>query len=145
MGYVRFSHRLDLNAVRLLLASPQGGVAQDMLRRGLLVETQAKRNISGGGGYPKRVDTGRARASINTQLVVRDGRPIAVVGSNVYYIRWIHDGTGIYGPRGRVIRPVRRRFMRWKPRGGGKWIYARKVRGMRPNPFLRNALVAARY
>lgn len=143
MAQVHFTHRLDLNAVRAILASERGGVARDMLRRGLLVETQAKRNLGGVGG-PKRVDTGRLRASINTQLVIRQGRPVAVVGTNVFYARYVHDGTGIYGPRHRVIRPIRRKFLRFKPVGSRRWVYARQVRGMVGNPFLRNALRAAR-
>ena len=143
MAFVRFTQRLDLSATRQLLASPQGGVARDLLRRGLLVETQAKRNLGGIGG-PRRIDTGRLRSSINTQLVVRDGRPVAVVGTNVFYARYVHDGTGIYGPRGRIIRPVRRRFLRFRPQGRGRYVYARKVKGSPGNPFLRNALRAAR-
>ncbi len=143
MAQVHFTHRLDLGAVRAILASPQRGVAQDMLRRGLLVETQAKRNLGGTGG-PKRVDTGRLRASINTQLVIRNGRPVAVVGTNVFYARFVHDGTGIYGPRHRMIRPTRRRFLRFRPAGSRRFVYARQVRGMVPNRFLANALRAAR-
>lgn len=143
MVQVRFTHRLNDTALRQLLTGRQGPVARDMLRRGLLVETQAKRNLSGIGG-PKRVDTGRLRASINTQLVVRDGRPVAVVGTNVFYARWVHDGTGIYGPRGRRITPVRRKRLRFRPGGTGRYVYARSVRGMAGNPFLRNALRAAR-
>ena len=143
MARVHFTHRLDLSAVRAIIASPNGGVAKDMLRRGLLVETQAKRNLGGTGG-PKRVDTGRLRASINTHLVIRNGRPVAVVGTNVFYARWVHDGTGLYGPRHRVIRPVRRKFLRFKPAGSRRFVYARSVKGMVGNPFLRNALSAAR-
>lgn len=143
MVQVHFTHRLNMTALNQLLSGPQAGVAQDMLRRGLLVETQAKRNISGVGG-PKRVDTGRLRASINTQLVVRGGRPVAVVGTNVFYARWVHDGTGIYGPRHRRIVPVRRRRLRFRPHGSGRYVYARSVRGMPGNPFLANALSAAR-
>ena len=143
MARVHFTHRLDVNAVRAIIASPTGGVAKDMLRRGLLVETQAKRNLGGVGG-PKRVDTGRLRASINTQLVIRNGRPVAVIGTNVYYARFVHDGTGLYGPRHRMIRPVRRKFLRFRPAGSRRFVYARRVKGMVPNSFLRNALRAAR-
>lgn len=114
-----------------------------MLRRGLLVETQAKRNLGGIGG-PKRVDTGRLRASINTQLVVEQGIPRAVIGTNVYYARWVHDGTGLYGPRHAVIRPKRRKFLRFRPHGSRRYVYARSVKGSPGNPFLRNALHAAR-
>lgn len=116
---------------------------RDMLRRGLLVETQAKRNLSGIGG-PKRIDTGRLRASIATVAVTRNGEPAVLVGTNVKYARWVHDGTGIYGPRGVPIRPRTKKFLRFKPRGARRYIYARSVKGMKPNRFLTNALSAAR-
>lgn len=142
MATVTWGHQLDLGAVRKLLTSPQGGVVRDLLRRGLLVETQAKRNLGGIGG-PKRVDTGRLRASIATVVVTRDGAPAVLVGTNVNYARFVHDGTGLYGPRHAPIRPRRGRYLRFKPRGSRKWVYARQVKGMRPNPFLTNALPAA--
>ena len=143
MASVSYSQRLDLAAIRQLVTSPRGGVVQDLLRRGLLVETQAKRNLGGIGG-PKRVDTGRLRASINTQLVTRDGQPAVLVGTNVRYARWVHDGTGIYGPRGRRITPKSHKRLRFRPKGSRKFVYARSVAGMRPNPFMKNALHAAR-
>lgn len=144
MARVSYSQRLDLAAVQALLTSPQGGVTRDLLRRGLQVETQAKRNLGGIGG-PKRVDTGRLRASITTQVVLRDGAPAVVVGTNVVYARWIHDGTGIYGPKGQRIQPKRAKRLRWPdPRRPGRYIFARSVAGIRPNPFLKNALSAAR-
>jgi phage gpG-like protein len=138
-----FSHQMNLGAVQALLNSPNGAVAKDLMRRGLLVETQAKRNLGGVGG-PKRVDTGRLRASISTVLVTRDGKPAVLVGTNVNYARWVHDGTGIYGPAGRPIVPRRAKRLRFRPKGSRKFVYARQVRGMVPNPFLRNALSAAR-
>lgn len=143
MATAEFSHQLDLGAVARLLNSPQGGVTRDLLRRGLLVETQAKRNLGGIGG-PKRIDTGRLRASVATVVVTRQARPVVLVGTNVNYARYVHDGTGIYGPRHRPIRPKRAKFLRFRPKGGGRWVYARQVKGMRPNPFLTNALPAAR-
>ena len=143
MAGVEFSHQLDLGAVRALLTSPQGPVVRDLLRRGLLVETQAKRNLGGIGG-PKRIDTGRLRASIATVVVTRGGSPVVLVGTNVNYARYVHDGTGVYGPRHTPIRPRRGKFLRFRPRGSRKWIYARQVKGMKPNPFLTNALPAAR-
>lgn len=143
MAQVSYSQRLDLAAIRRLVTSPRGGVVQDLLRRGLLVETQAKRNLGGIGG-PKRIDTGRLRASINTQLVTRNGEPAVLVGTNVFYARWVHDGTGIYGPRGRRITPRSAKRLRFRPTGQRKYVYARSVSGMRPNPFMKNALHAAR-
>jgi hypothetical protein len=143
MAVVGVEHRLNLEAINELLRSPRGGVARDLLRRGLLVETQAKRNLGGVDG-PKRVDTGRLRASINTQIIIHAGQPVCVVGTNVRYALWVHDGTGIYGPRHRMIKPRLRKRLRFKPRGSARYVYARAVRGIPPNRFLANALRAAR-
>lgn len=143
MATVTYSHRLDLAAVQRLLTSPNGGVVRDLLRRGLLVETQAKRNLGGIGG-PKRIDTGRLRASIATQVVHRNGAPAVIVGTNVNYAILVHEGTGIYGPRHAPIRPRRAKRLRFKPKGSRRFVYARQVRGMAPNRFLANALTAAR-
>ena len=143
MATVSWSHQLDLGAVRTLLNSPTGGVVRDLLRRGFLVETQAKRNLGGVGG-PKRIDTGRLRASIATVVVHRNNTPAVLVGTNVNYALFVHDGTGLYGPRHAPIRPRRGKYLRFRPRGSKRWVYARQVKGMRPNPFLTNALPAAR-
>jgi hypothetical protein len=142
-------HQLDRRAVRALLASPRGGLAKDLMRRGLRVESAAKRNLTI--GPPKRVDTGRLRSSITTALITVGGYPAVVVGTNVKYAAYVHDGTGLYGPRKRLIRPISAKALRWetkRPRPGGRRqstvVYARYSRGMPPNPFLRNALSAAR-
>lgn len=144
MASVSWSQRLDPAAIKALISSPQRGVVQDLLKRGLLVETQAKRNLAGQGG-PKRIDTGRLRASINTQLVYRAGQPAVLVGTNVWYATLVHNGTGLYGPRHRYITPKRAKFLRFRPKGSRSYVYARRVSGMRPNRFLLNALPAARY
>lgn len=145
MAKVTTFQRLDLGAVRTLLTSPARGTVQDLLKRGLRVESAAKRNLSGiGGSGPKRVDTGRLRASISTVLVSRGGTPAVVVGTNVEYARWVHDGTGIYGPRRRPIRPISHQFLRFRPKGARGYVYVKSVKGMKPNPFLRNALAAAK-
>lgn len=82
-------------------------LARDMLRRGQRVETAAKRRIS---HSPRRIDTGRLRASITAQPIRKGGVPGARVGTSVEYALYVHDGT----------------------------------RYMIPNPFLRDALPAAR-
>lgn len=70
------------------------------------------------------------------------GIPVGIVGTNVRYARFIHDGTGLYGPRKRLIRPVRAKALRWVGRDGNV-VFARSSRGIRPRPFLRDALEAA--
>lgn len=144
VAQVNYGHRLDPGAIRVLLTSSQRGVIQDLLARGLRVETAAKRNLAGVGG-PKRIDTGRLRASISTQLVMRNGAPAVLVGTSIKYARFVHDGTGIYGPRGIPIRPRRAKFLRFKPKDSRRYVYARKVKGMKPNAFLLNALRAAHH
>ena len=143
MATVGWTQQLDLPALDRVLKAPGGGVVRDLLRRGLLVESAAKRNLSGIGG-PKRIDTGRLRASLTTVIVFRNGEPACLVGTNVKYGWYVHEGTGIYGPFRRPIRPRRAKFLRFKPRGSSKWVFARSVKGMVPNPFLQNALFAAR-
>jgi phage gpG-like protein len=145
MARVTTYQRINQQAIKALLTSPARGTIQDLLKRGLRVESAAKRNLSGvGGSGPKRVDTGRLRASITTAVVSRSGVPAVVVGTNVVYARWVHDGTGLYGPRRRMIRPVGHRFLRFKPKGSRGYVYAKQVKGMKPNPFLAKALSAAK-
>ena len=136
---------MNFAAVQQLLTGTNGAVYRDMLRRGLLVETKAKTNLQ---SDPSRVDTGRLRGSIRARMITLDGVPTARVGTNVEYALFVHDGTGIYGPRGQYIVPVNKSVLRWKTKGMGKssangYTYAKKSSGMRPNPFLKNALSAA--
>jgi hypothetical protein len=139
------THKINKAALEKLLTSPQGPVAKQLLIRGIRVQSQARRNLGGSTGTgPRRIDTGRLRSSIGVEL--RTGRRgLSVrVGTNVEYAFWVHDGTGLYGPRHRWIKPVTRRYLRFRPKGGQRWVYAQKVRGMKANPFLEKALQAAK-
>jgi hypothetical protein len=132
-----------------ILSSPKGAVAKDLLKRGKRVETRAKLNLSGAtGSGPRRIDTGKLRASIGVELIVGFKSMAVRVGTNVYYARWVHDGTGLYGPHHMLILPKTAKVLRFKSRiasGKGKkrgWVYAKSVKGMRSNPFLAKALPA---
>lgn len=144
VAMARTSHRINQGRLGQILVSPTGPVARDMLRRGLLVEGRAKQLLAGGSGRPARIDTGRLRASITTRMVVDRGVPVARIGTGVRYALWVHEGTGIYGPRRTVIRPRRAKVLRFKPKGSTRFIYRPQVRGMKPNRFLVDALPAAR-
>lgn len=62
---------------------------QNMMLRGVRVETAAKQRL---GSNPRRIDTGRLRASISTGPAVTE--PIgAAVGTNVEYARFVLFGT----------------------------------------------------
>src|SRR5262245_59647313 len=104
MATVTWSQQLNAPQIRQILTSPHGPALLPLLARGLRVETKAKQNLAGVGG-PKRIDTGRLRASIHTAVAFRNGVPAVTVGTNVFYAAWVHDGTGIYGPRQQPIRP----------------------------------------
>jgi hypothetical protein len=131
----RVNLQINERGVRALLTDPDGAVAQDLLRRGRNVAYYARRFCP--------VNTGRLRASITTELVQYAGNIAVLVGTNVNYAMYQHEGTGIYGPHGTPIVPVRAKFLRFRPRGSSDFVFARQVRGTPPTFFLRRALVAA--
>lgn len=137
MARVRISPDLG----KKVQAAALDGIARDMQRRGLRVESAAKVRIS---GHPKRVNTGRLRSTIKAVPIRRRGVPGSRIGTNVKYALLVHNGTGIYGPRHQPIRPKTKKFLRFIPKGGAHYVFAKSVRGMRPNPFLTDALIAAR-
>lgn len=125
---------VDHAAVRDITHGRGGAVYGDMARRGRNIESEAKRLCP--------VLDGRLRASITSEVEVSSVGVTVRVGTNVAYALWVHDGTGIYGPAGRMITPQRAARMSWQPRGGGPRVYARATRGMRGRPFLRDAVPA---
>lgn len=136
--------RLHSAPLEFFLRSPSGPVARDLVKRGLRVRTRARRNLGGStGSGPKRVDTGVLRSTIYAELVTERGDLRVRVGSRVRYAYWVHEGTGIYGPRKARIYPKRAAYLRWKNKATGKYVYARSTKGMKPNRFLVNALPAA--
>lgn len=97
------------------------------------------------------VDEGTLRASITHVTTVRDGSAKVVVGSPLPYAEYFHTGTGIYGPKGTPITPVTRQALKFKWDGPGGatrskdkrgYVFAKSVKGIKPNPFLADALQA---
>lgn len=122
--------KINPTEIRRQLTGPNGMVARDLLRRGQRVQNEARRLAP--------VDKGQLRASITTEVRGAGDRLEVRVGTNVRYAVWVHEGTGIYAGRG-YIYPRRGAFLSWPTRGGGR-VFARRVRGVRPRPFLRDAL-----
>lgn len=141
MGATRVHHQSNPQTLAAYLSSPAGPIAKDLFRRGKKVEAKAKRNLND--RSPRRVDTGHLRSSINTQLLNVSGKPVVRVGTNVFYAVFVHDGTGIYGPKGTYIYPKRAKYMSWKSKGG-KRVFAVRTKGMKPNRFLADAVMAAK-
>ncbi len=85
-----------------------------------IVENDAKRNAP--------VNDGVLRASITHEVDKENG--IAVIGSNVEYGMYVHEGTGIYTENGRQT----------------PWMYTTAdgetytTVGQKPNPFLQDAI-----
>ena len=81
---------------------------------------------------PRRVDTGRLRNSITHTLASEGSERYAVIGTNVEYAIYVHEGTGIHAAEGGG------RTTPWMFKGSdGQWHF---TRGMKPNRFLRNAI-----
>ena len=98
------------------------------------------------------VDSGQLRSSI-THHVTLVGRTARMrVGSPLERAKWIHEGTGIYGPHKKPIVPVSAKALKFPtpkifgpmPRGvsrsPGGFVFAKSVKGIPPNPFLTEAL-----
>lgn len=71
----------------------------------------------------------------------------ARIGSHMAYAPYVEYGTGIYGPKGKPIVPVRAKALAWPAPGfvtgrwakrktvfSDPWIVRRSVKGMKPRP-----------
>ena len=96
---------------------------------GLEAEGDAKVELE---SDPRRVDTGRLRNSVTHLVTTERGEKYAVIGTNVEYGKWVHEGTGIYAVNGDG-----RKTGWWYTDDKGESHF---TRGMHPNRFLRNAI-----
>lgn len=126
-----WSFSVDANGVHAV-TGPNGVVhLRGMLQIGRQIERRAKELCP--------VDRGRLRSSIAARAEVEGNRPVVIVGTTVEYAAFVHEGTGIYGPRGQRIVPARPGGVLVFTKGGRK-VFARSVAGMRGRPFLRDAM-----
>lgn len=100
------------------------------------------------------VDEGRLRSSIDYTVTTTGGKVRMTCGSPLAYARWVHDGTGIYGPHATPIVPVSAKALKFEarglrpgrrgptraPKGKGTLVFAKSVKGMEGRPFLTDAL-----
>ncbi|MDU5945458.1 MAG: tartrate dehydratase [Paenibacillus macerans] len=49
---------------------------------------------------------------------------------------YLETGTGLYGPKKREIKPKHKKALRF-PVGGGQYVIARSVKGMKPRPIIK--------
>lgn len=86
------------------------------------------------------VDTGRLRQSVHTEITVRGDEVVARVVADVEYAIYVHGGRGPVVPLDRETRSGRPPALRFTPKGGGPFIFARRVAAFPGNPFLTKAL-----
>lgn len=133
---------LDDAEIDRLLRSPEGDVY-----KAVRTVVLATRNLA---VSMAPVDDGPLRASLRTKMEATTREVKGWVYSDLEYALYVHEGTGIYGPKGQPIRPKRGRYLvfearnaRTTPRGRGNIVFARQVRGQHPQRFLLEALRAA--
>lgn len=105
-----------------------------MLTRGNRVQRAARRNVHS--------RTGNLSRSITVEIVIENGGAGVRVGSNLYYARYVHDGTGVHGPSQRPIKPTSRKALAFAV--GGSNVVVASSEGQRGTKFLLRALTAAR-
>lgn len=134
MASVSVTTTLDTGRLSSYIYREIGGAVQ---KAGGWVRDEARAEITRAG----RVDTGAMRQSITSETARHDGYQVTVrVTSRVPQARWQHEGTQ------QIIVPRRARVLRFRPKGGGPVVFARKVRGIWPGnpteplPFLTRPL-----
>lgn len=81
---------------------------------------------------------GILRGSIQIEPARHDGNRFeGAVSTGVHYAEAQEAGSGIYGPTGQPIRPKRARVLAWQ--SGGKWHFAKSVKGVRPKWYMRGS------
>lgn len=92
-----------------------------LLREAGIERRDLKRRVKGPGGLV-----------VKTELSIPKNPP---------YAKWVHDGTGVFGPRGVPYGPRTAPFMVffWE----GKWHRRKTVAGQEPQPYLREAVEEA--
>lgn len=135
----RVNIEIDESALDRLLRSPEGEVGQ-AVRRVVI----ATRNLA---VAKAPVDEGPLRASLRTEFDFGSRYVKGWVYSDLEYALYVHEGTGIYGPKGQPIVPKRGKYLvfesrnaRTTARGRGAKVFARQVKGQRPQRFLLEAL-----
>jgi hypothetical protein len=134
--------RVSINRANMtwFLTAPSGPIVR-------AVATYTRRTLNAGrAGAP--VDTGAGRAAMHSDVVVEAGS----IRGRVYLPKhlFFHAlGTGIYGPKGRPIKPVNGKYLVWRAKGGARaggrapLIFARQVKGVPRNDWMIAALELA--
>lgn len=105
-------------------------LTEAMTRSVLILEGDLKREVKVKSGGTRRTFTHRVEA----------GGTRGVAGSNSPIARYLHEGTGLYGPKKRRIVPTTKKALMWK----GAAHPVRSVKGMRPDNYVERALARSK-
>lgn len=72
---------------------------------------------------------------VNSETAFMKDDFTGVLRATADYAKYVHEGTGIYGPHHKKIVPVNKKALSWP----GAAHPVRSVRGMKPNPFFTRA------
>lgn len=127
---IRTRLSLDRQAINLLLTGPTGPVLR-FLR-------DVTREVRNRAVLRCPVDTGNLRNSIYERVEVSRIRILALVGSDVDYAAYVHEGTRAHWIRARAGHVLRFKI-------GNEVVFTRLVRhpGTKAQPFLRQAVEEA--
>lgn len=81
------------------------------------------------------VDTGVLQDSISIDIKSQGDVLTATLTATAEHAEWVHEGTGIFGPVGEPIIPVRSKVLVFKI--ADRLIITKSVKGQPANPFLR--------
>lgn len=100
-------------------------------------------------GDKKAVATGHMRGNIRTQLprTLGDKAEAGWDDRDVPYAKYLDFGTGIHGPKRKVIKPKTAKFLvfqvgqvrKQRRMVGGKTIFAKEVEGIKPRNYTEDA------
>lgn len=143
------------NHSRKTLSEWKNTKESSLMEIGMFLSSQAKLEIE---NAPRRVDTGRLRNSL-TYRITPEGE--LLIGSDVFYAIYVHEGTGIYGTNAKQGGKTWWVYVKGNASSGGvakgkryskyqayqvmqylrsKGLDAYMTQGMKPNRFLVNAV-----
>lgn len=128
----RFIPDIQVQRLQQLGTSPTGPLYLYMLKNEALVETQAKRNVS---GSMVNVRSGNLRSSIHSTTQVRGTKLVGTISADAAYALAVHNGTAAHD-----IVPVNGRVLAWEAPSGTAFATIVRHPGTKGKPFLTDAL-----
>jgi hypothetical protein len=73
---------------------------------------------------------------------IHEDRSEVQLSNATAYLPFLMSGTGLYGPKHQKILPKKKKALAWKNRATGQLMIRRAVRGIKPNPFVQEAIAS---